>query len=230
MKHSRKIFDISKESNQSFIKKTKEIAIEIFIIVFAVTFSIWLHSIAEHKKEQKEVRTFLTNIRKDLKNDMDSLKVDVKDYKEDTKAYKSILQLTRSNIDSLDRVNSKIKFQIHLHSQKISNANYEGFKSSGKIENIENEDLRMAILSFYQQDVPAIIESSGLYKQYLLKTADVLIAQEDSNTQHVYLDTRFKSNTKFLIMVGDACIKLYEENPIKHASEIIKMIDKELVK
>ena len=70
VKHSRKIFSISKEPNQSFIKKAKEIVIEIFIIVFAVTFSIWLHGVTEHKKEQKEVRTFLANTRTDLIKDL----------------------------------------------------------------------------------------------------------------------------------------------------------------
>ena len=42
VKHSRKIFSISRKSNQSFIKKAKEIVIEIFIIVFAITFSVSL--------------------------------------------------------------------------------------------------------------------------------------------------------------------------------------------
>ena len=66
VKHSRKLVSVFKKSNQSLIKKATEIVIEIFIIIFAITFSIWLHGITEHNKEQKEVRTFLANIRKDL--------------------------------------------------------------------------------------------------------------------------------------------------------------------
>jgi hypothetical protein len=231
LKHSRKIFSIFKESNQSFIKKAKEIVIEIFIIVFAITFSIWLHSVTEYNKEQKEVKTFLTNIRKDLISDLNWLKSDAKTYKEANEEYKSISRLTPSKMDSMNRANSfDIKFPMHIFMDKINNANYEGFKSSGKIGNIENDELRMAILGYYQQDAPATIESSNLYNQYLLKTTDALIEHVDQTDNEFYLSPQFKSKMEYLVMLGDMVIKCYEENSIKHATDILKKIDEELAK
>jgi hypothetical protein len=231
IKHSRKIFSITKKSNQSFINKAKEIVIEIFIIVFAVTFSIWLHGVTEHNKEQKEVRTFLTNIRKDLIKDLKWLKNDAETYKEANKEYKSILQLTPSKIDSINKTNSSnINFPLNILYNKINNANYEGFKSNGKIGNIENDELRMAILGYYQQDAPATIEASNLYNQYLLKTIDALNEHSDKNDDEFYVSPQFKSKIDYLVMFGEMSINFYEGNPIKHATEIIKKIDEELAK
>jgi len=231
VKHSRKIFSISRNANQSFFKRTKDIVIEIFIIVFAVSFSIWLHGVTEHNKEQKEVRTFLTNIRKDLVKDLKWLKGDAKTYKEANEGYKSILQLTPSIKGRMHQANSyDISFPVHVLLHKINNANYEGFKSNGKIGNIENDELRMAILGYYQQDAPVTMEINNLYNQYLLKTIDALNEHSDKTDDEFYSSQQFKAKIDYLIMLGEMSIKLYEESSIRHATEIIKKIDEELAK
>jgi hypothetical protein len=231
VKHSRKIFNISKRTDQSFIQKAKEIVIEILIIVFAVTFSIWLHGITEHNKEQKEVRTFLAHTRKDLVKDLKWLKADVETYKKANQGYKNILGLTKSKIDSMNRMNSyNMNFPVNIFLDKINNANYEGFKSNGKIGNIENEELRMAILGYYQQDAPTTIETISLYNQYLSKTIDVLNEHSDKSEDEFYLSPQFQSKVGYLVLFEEMAIKFLEENPIKHASELIKQIDAELSK
>jgi len=63
------IFDTVK-SKQRFIEKVKDILIEICIIVFAVSLSIWLHSWSEHRHEQKEVSEFLDGLKGDLNKDI----------------------------------------------------------------------------------------------------------------------------------------------------------------
>jgi hypothetical protein len=48
-----------KEPGHSGWEKLKEVSIEVFIIVFAVTLSIGLHNWSEHRNEQYETREFL---------------------------------------------------------------------------------------------------------------------------------------------------------------------------
>jgi hypothetical protein len=231
LKHSRKIVHILKKNTQSFIKKAQDIVVEIVIIVFAVTFSIWLHGKTEHNKEQKEVKTFLSNIRKDLIKDLKWIKSDEETYRKANEGYISILHLTPAKIDSMNKVNSyDLSFPIHILLNKINNANYEGFKSNGKISTIENDELRMAILGYYQQDAPIAIETNNLYNQYLLKTIDALNEHSDRTDDEYYVSPQFKSKIGYLVMIGEMYIKFYKENPIKHATEIIKMIDQELAK
>ena len=114
IKHFGKILNIFKTSNQSFIKKATEIAIEIFIIVFAVSFSIWLHGLREHYKEQKEVKIFLVNIREDIKQDINWLKLDIEEYKKENDKLKEILKLTSLRLDNQKRQNIDVSFTMHL--------------------------------------------------------------------------------------------------------------------
>ncbi|MBC7525013.1 MAG: hypothetical protein H7239_11315 [Flavobacterium sp.] len=58
----------------TFIEKLTEISIEIFIIVFAVSLSIWLHSWSEHNHQQNEVKKFLVDLKSDLIRDSDGYK------------------------------------------------------------------------------------------------------------------------------------------------------------
>src|ERR1700733_11208973 len=73
LKHMEKIYKTVKSSQHSFGEKGKEISIEIFIIVFAVTLSIWLHSWSEHRNQQAEVRDFFIDLKGDLTKDIKSI-------------------------------------------------------------------------------------------------------------------------------------------------------------
>ena len=72
-KHTKKIYDTLKNKKYTLGEKVKETIIEILIIVFAVTLSIWLHSWSEHRHEQKEVREFLRGLKDDLTKDIQLL-------------------------------------------------------------------------------------------------------------------------------------------------------------
>jgi hypothetical protein len=228
IRHSMKIFKMARYSKHSIMKKAGEIFFEIFIIVFAVSFSIWLHGITEHRKEQKEVRAFLTCIRSDISKDLKWLKDDVETFEKCNVTYKKIIQLTPAQIDSMDRLNQDLNFPFSLFMNKINSGNYEGFKSSGKIGNIENDSLRMKILSYYQIIAPMILETSNSYNQYLLKTADMLSEDPGQTAKNFYISKKMKSKFEYIIMLGKLNIKAYKEAPIHLATEIIKNIDKEV--
>jgi hypothetical protein len=51
-KHTRKIYQAMKNPDHSFWGKIREVTVEILIIVFAVTLSIWLHNWSDHREEQ----------------------------------------------------------------------------------------------------------------------------------------------------------------------------------
>src|SRR5262245_44753354 len=69
-KHIEKIYKGAARSRHSFAERLKEIVIEIFIIMFAVTVSIWLHNWSEHRHERKVAAEFLKGLRSDLKEDV----------------------------------------------------------------------------------------------------------------------------------------------------------------
>ena len=74
------------------------------------------------------------------------------------------------------------------------------------------------------------MEINTLYNQYLLKTIDALNEHSDKTDDEFYLSPQFKSKIEYIVMLEEMVIKSYEENTIKHATEIIKKIDEELAK
>ncbi|MBZ4036422.1 hypothetical protein K6T82_16750 [Flavobacterium sp. 17A] len=229
-KHSTKIYKAVKKSEHTLGEKVKEIIIEICIIVFAVTLSISLHGWSEHKHQQKEVDAFLANLKNDLKSDVESIGTEVGAYQKTNLEYEKILGLTTSQLDSIYKSKNKVNFPIHSHGQSLHIGNYEGFKSSGKLGYIENEELKQKILNYYQIFVPAANEVDKLYNDFLFKCFDKEIENADKPEKELYSDPKYKKTLAYLVKLGKNNIRVYNENTKPLAVELIKEIEKELGK
>ena len=53
IKHTKKIFKVWSNKEHILRHKLKEFLVEVFIIVFAVTISIWFHNRSEHAHQQE---------------------------------------------------------------------------------------------------------------------------------------------------------------------------------
>jgi hypothetical protein len=229
-KHSEKIYKTVKNSEHTLGEKAKEIIIEIFIIVFAVTLSIGLHSWSEHRHQQEEVSVFLGNLRNDLKDDIKNIDDEQEAYEKSNISYEKILALTTLQLDSIYKSKNKVDFPIYSHGPKMNIGNYEGFKSSGKIGYIEDEKLKQKILDYYQIFVPAINEVDKYYNDFLFKCFDKMIENADKPEQQLYSDPKFKKTIEFLVRLGKNNIRVYDKNTKPRATELIKEIEKELNK
>jgi hypothetical protein len=230
IKHSKKIQSAMNNKNHSFTEKIKEVITEILIIVFAVTLSIWLHSWSEHKHQQDEASVFLGNLKNDLKNDIKNIDTEKKAYQESNVEYEKILSLTTLQLDSIYKSKNKVDFPIYSHGPKMNIANYEGFKSSGKIGYIEDEKLKQKILNYYQIFVPAINEVDKYYNDFLFKCFDKMIENADKPEEELYSNPKFKKTVEFLVRLGKNNIRVYDQNTKPQAIELIKEIEKELNK
>lgn len=229
-KHSNKIYKTVKNSEHTLGEKVKEIIIEIFIIVFAVTLSIGLHSWSEHRHQQEEVSVFLANLKNDLKNDIKNMEIEKEAYQDSNTGYEKILALTTLQLDSIYKSKNKVNFPIYSHGQIMSIGNYEGFKSSGKIGYIEDEKLKQKILNYYQIFVPAINEVDKMYNDFLFKCFDKMIENADKSEEELYSDPKFKKTIEFLVKLGKNNIRVYDKNTKPQAIELIKAIEKEMNK
>ncbi|RXM48645.1 DUF6090 family protein [Flavobacterium sp. YO12] len=229
-KHTQRIYKAAKNKEHSLGDKVKEILIEIFIIVFAVTLSISLHSWSEHKHQQEEVKVFLENLKNDLQNDVKSIDIEKEAYKKSNIDYEKILALTPRQLDSIYKSKNKVEFPIYSHGPKMNIGNFEGFKSSGKIGYIEDEKLKQKILNYYQIYVPAINEVDKYYNDFLFKCFDKMIENADKSEQEMYADPKFKKTVEFLVKLGKNNIRVYDQNTRPLTIELIKEIEKELNK
>jgi hypothetical protein len=227
IKHSKKIHSAMNNKEHSFKEKLKEVVTEILIIVFAVTLSIWLHSWSEERHQQKDAQTFLIGLKEDLQNDISNLEKTKEKLNKTQQQISFVLHLTPQKIDSIKANHQQINSGTNFINTVVNNGRYEGFKSSGKINTIENQSIRNKILSYYQQTIPQIALVEVSYEKLTSRYVDLLInGKEDED---IYT-TLLKKKTKIILSGIDNFTKGERksyENAIKQAREIIKEIDKE---
>ena len=162
-KHTKKIYKIWNSKEHSFRHKLQDFLIEIFIIVFAVSLSIWLHDKSEHNHQQKEVKEFLVGLKEDLSADIKEMEEDKKAYVKQGLIFKYItgVQLRQAlNNDSLQKYQTWLFNTTRLQQ---NNGRYEGFKSSGRIGTIEDKTLQNNIMDLYQELIPGLLSSTDAY-------------------------------------------------------------------
>src|SRR4051812_25535953 len=106
IKHTKKIYKIWGGKQHSFWQKVKDFIIEILIIVFAVSLSIWLHDKSETRHQQKEAKEFLNGLREDLLADIHEMSDDKISYLNQGIAFKFITDIKSNqslNADSLGK-------------------------------------------------------------------------------------------------------------------------------
>lgn len=212
-KHTTKIYQEVKNKRHSTAEKIKEVAIEIFIIVFAVTLSIWLHSWSEHRHEQEEVTKFLKELRENLAADIKVLEDNKNAALFLTKDYKFVLNLKEDEVSNGEIYNHLNFFLLNTN---FNVGTYEGFKSSGKIATIENDKLKYNILNYYQQNIPNLnstvnfINTEQLKMQdYDLQTKGIYLSLTDSKVQQKYRN--LNHNVKSVIDGYDEAIHKAKE-------------------
>ncbi len=230
IKHTKKMHEVATSKKHSFVEKVKEIGLEIFIIVFAVSLSIWLHGWSEHRHEQDQVKKFLLGLKSDIQSDVNDSKTIIKQYQEFGKLYTSLSKLDKNkpfDTDSLKKQLPIINMNVYLRPNIYR---FNGFVSSGRIGNIENDSLSLNILKFYQQTLSEVnsSESGWMSNQNKLERylEDNLTNPESIEDNWRVLSTpKGKELSKNLIPWN----QIYERynNLIKSGETIIKQIDEE---
>jgi molybdopterin converting factor small subunit len=230
-KHGKAVYETLSSRKKNWQHKLKDILVEILIIVFAVSVSIWFHNWSEELKDRKLEKEFLMGLKTDLQSDL-------KEMKGDTAAYHVILNGAlyfrrvgageALNADSLKKYNWI--FFANVRKQARTNR-FEALKSSGKLDIIENKALLANIISLYQEINPTIAEGDREFTSYNTNTIGAFI---DS---HSKLDTAnnitnwlelFRSTQLRMALFRDnsirEIIRAYEID-INKCNEIIKQID-----
>ena len=162
-KHTKKIYKIAAEKDHTFWHKVRDIVIEIAIIVFAVTISIWFHNNSEHRHQQEDVKTFLLGLEKDLSADITEMQNDKQSYEMQRAAFTYISRTRLGETLSRDSVNYYYNWIYNSTALAPNNGRFEGFKSSGKIGFIENDSLQNDIMDLYQENIPSLLASTSNY-------------------------------------------------------------------
>lgn len=164
-KHTKRTIQILGSREHGIVHKLREMALEVITIVFAVTLSIWLHGVSEHRHQQQEVRTFLLGLKQDLKADVERLDFLSGAYRSYDANFAYLASVEPGPLADVEKFKAAYA-KAHENAFFLpTSSRYEGFKSSGKLTNIEDDQLLNDILNLYQDLRPQIQFSEGGWKR-----------------------------------------------------------------
>jgi len=162
VKHTKRAFSIWKSKNK-FWHKVGDLLLEIFIIVFAVTLSIYFHDRSELRHQRHDTKEFLLGIRQDLKMDIEEMEQDKRSYKTSETVFTYIVSRKMNGTLNNDTIQKYSSWIFNTTGLVPNSGRFEGFKSAGKIGNIENQELQNNIMDLYQENIPSLINSTNFY-------------------------------------------------------------------
>jgi len=162
IKHTKKVFGLWQTNNPVW-HKVADFILEIFIIVFAITVSIFFHDRSELKHQRHETREFLLGLKQDLKTDIEEMNQDKNSFLQSQKAFKYITSRKLNGSLNPDTIRNYNTWIFNTTGLVPNSGRFEGFKSSGKIGTIENKELQDNIMDLYQENIPNLINSTNFY-------------------------------------------------------------------
>jgi hypothetical protein len=151
VKHVKHAVDVAR-SHKPWTEKAQEILLEVLIIVFAVSLSIWLHNWSESRKDREEERDFMLGLRKDLLSDIEEMKGDTAIYANVLAGmdyYKRVERGEPINNDSADMYRP-ILFSTVQIDPRVSR--FEALRGSGRLGIVRDKELLVHITDLYTKD------------------------------------------------------------------------------
>src|ERR1700677_3010416 len=173
-KHIESAYKAVKNPEMHWLQKLKEVLIEIFIIVFAVTLSIWFHNWSDSLHEHKEEREFLTGLRNDIQADIASVKNDSAFYSRGLKALKYFQRVATGEPLAADSMKAYQDLLFRSTALEPHISRYEGLKGSGKLGIIGNTDLLNNIIDLHEVTIKRVETVDGDYTGFADRLADFI--------------------------------------------------------
>jgi hypothetical protein len=116
-------------------------------------------------------------------------------YAQQSSIFTYISRLKMNEAVSLDSIRKNYKWLMNTTSLNQNNGRFEGFKSSGKIGNIEDRQLQNNIMDLYQEDIPALLMSTDAY----------------INNKHKFIDYGLKNRKRLSDSTSNLTLVLKED-------------------
>ena len=154
IQHSKKAIEAATNKIHTWKEKLKEVALEIVIIIFAVSVTLMMHNWNDQRHERKMEKEFLIGIQEDLKKASNQLTLGIEKFKPTIAYYDIVWQQIVTKRMNLGYIDTNSHYLINKMYFQFDNGRFEGFKSSGNLNVIENNELLTKILRLYTIEMP----------------------------------------------------------------------------
>jgi hypothetical protein len=165
IKHTGEAAHVLLKKGTPWKKKIQEFFFEIFIIVIAVSITLWFHNWNDHLHEKHLVKDFLTGTSADLKRTADRLNDDIASFQHTLDYYDTSWAQIKANKVNKQFIDSGSGNLINMLGFAFDNSRFESFKSSGNLRLIENQTLMQDITRMYTILLPDREESDRIVFQ-----------------------------------------------------------------
>ena len=234
-KHTKAAIGAMHNEDKSIGGKVKDVLLEVAIIVFAVTISIWFHNLSDKSHERREEREFLTGLKKDIQIDIINIDSSEAFYQ---RAFMGMRYFTKiGNGEPLNKDSLKKYAYIFFSNTVLQphTSRFDGLKESGKMDIIENKELLNNIINVHESTLKQIEMLDSYYYEYIQKMAFFIGTNAQLNKPGEIINGENllrKSQMRFFITFGESSInnniKPANADGIKQCHQLIKNIDKEL--
>lgn len=224
VKHTKKIYKSLSNRQNNFWHKLSEIIIEIIIIVFAVSLSIWFHELSVHQYDKKIENKFLSGLHTDISGVVNEMR--------DDSAYLSLqyqyvtlandmtnnASVTDDSLQHFMDMNAPLLYAMSL--LQPNRGRYEGFKNSGHLRLLDDELMGDKIISFYEEGLLHLVYIERMYIDFKLDNFDAYNLRKDDNvSEKLYLK-------KYFLYTKESLKLIKEENNrlLVDAREIIHLL------
>jgi len=235
IKHAKNMYAVFQSKSMGIKDKMKDIIIEIVIIVFAVSISIWFHNWSESIHDHGEEIEFLIGLKQDLQSDIDNMERSRDFY---TTTLQGIRYFLNNNKGGSLQKDSIMKYSaVFFGSTDLDphGGRYEGLKSSGKFKIVKNKELLNNIIDFHETVVQRIQVLDGKYYQHKEKLEAVVEQHVELSKDGSILNAGQvlkRSDVRILLelsggLIINNIIGVHDRGIIK-CREIMSQIDKEI--
>jgi hypothetical protein len=155
-KHGKTLFSMATSDQHSAWQKLRAVVVEITVIALAVSVSIWLHGIGERWTEQRQAKTFLLGLKRDIRSDISQINRIIDTDRARDQAYVYLATLDPGAAPDQKKFNDAYA-QTQVETSLIPQiGRYEGFKSSGKLTSIRDDALLEKIMALYQANLQEV--------------------------------------------------------------------------
>jgi hypothetical protein len=236
VKHIEAAYKAAKHPNTHWLHKLKEILVEVLIIVFAVTISIWFHNWSDSLHQHREEKEFLRGLKTDLQADIEAAYGDSLFYATQWRRLSYLQRVSVGKSPNADTLKTNMLNILNNTNLEPHISRYEGLKGSGKFGIIENADLLNNIINLHEETIRHVEILDGYYTDFTTRMGTFI--QEhgrldpDSNKLANLQELIQTSQMRFLLMYGSSFIPANilksEDSCIVQCHRLIDQIDKEL--
>jgi hypothetical protein len=140
--------------DNKFLKYSRYAIGEIALVVIGILIALQINNINEKGKDNRIALTYINNLKLDLVSDINEIEKSKKnvDFYEKEGYYS--LNVIEGKVNEVDKTRflKSLMWNSHYHPFQISRSTYEDLISTGNIRLLKNNDLKVALTSYYLQN------------------------------------------------------------------------------